>query len=146
MVTRCWTNSWVAGYLWRHEAHVTSLRRVSAGCAIMRPWQAVVIGAVGGLVAVLGIPMFEKLKIDDPVGALSVHGLCGIWVSCDRSVTSFIYWSFTNFALGDVTVISNVFIAKHVLIIDMTCIHSKIAVGWMSYERNARLLDPYWFR
>ena len=37
------------------------------------------IGAVGGVLVVFAIVFFDKLKIDDPVGALSVHGVCGIW-------------------------------------------------------------------
>ena len=40
---------------------------------------AVVIGAVGGLVVVLSIIALDKVKIDDPVGAISVHGVAGIW-------------------------------------------------------------------
>ena len=47
---------------------------------MIRPWEAIVVGATGGLVAVLGTILFDKLKIDDPVGALSVHGCSGIWV------------------------------------------------------------------
>ena len=40
---------------------------------------AIMIGAIGGLLVVLAIPLFDKLKIDDPVGALSVHLVNGIW-------------------------------------------------------------------
>ncbi len=40
---------------------------------------AILIGAVGGVLVVLAVPFFDKLKIDDVVGALSVHLVCGIW-------------------------------------------------------------------
>ncbi len=40
---------------------------------------AILIGAVGGILVVLAVPFFDKLKIDDVVGALSVHLVCGIW-------------------------------------------------------------------
>ncbi|WP_322521460.1 ammonium transporter [Guyparkeria halophila] len=40
---------------------------------------AVIIGAIGGVIVVFSILGFEKIKIDDPVGALSVHGVAGIW-------------------------------------------------------------------
>jgi ammonium transporter, Amt family len=40
---------------------------------------AVLIGAVGGLIVVGSIVMLDKLKLDDPVGAISVHGVAGIW-------------------------------------------------------------------
>ena len=43
------------------------------------PIVATIIGAVGGLLVVVSIVSFDKLRIDDPVGALSVHGIAGIW-------------------------------------------------------------------
>ena len=42
-------------------------------------WQAVVIGAVGGVIVVFAVPLLDKLKIDDVVGAIPVHLLAGIW-------------------------------------------------------------------
>lgn len=46
----------------------------------MRPWEALVIGMIGGCISMVGVWLFNKLKIDDPVGAVTVHGLCGLWV------------------------------------------------------------------
>lgn len=43
------------------------------------PELAAIIGAVGGVLVVLSIIMLDKAKIDDPVGAISAHGTCGIW-------------------------------------------------------------------
>lgn len=43
------------------------------------PIAATLIGAVGGMLVVVSIVMLDKLKIDDPVGAISVHGVVGIW-------------------------------------------------------------------
>ncbi|MDR3163295.1 MAG: ammonium transporter [Helicobacteraceae bacterium] len=42
-------------------------------------WVGALEGAVGGILVVLAVPFFDKLKIDDPVGALSVHLVAGIW-------------------------------------------------------------------
>jgi ammonium transporter, Amt family len=42
-------------------------------------WAPMVVGAIGGALVVVAVPMFDKLRIDDPVGALSVHLVCGIW-------------------------------------------------------------------
>lgn len=42
-------------------------------------WAPIVVGAVGGGLVVAAVPLFDKLRIDDPVGALSVHLVCGIW-------------------------------------------------------------------
>jgi Amt family ammonium transporter len=51
---------------------------ITAGCAAVSNFGAVAIGAICGLVVVLSIAFIdEKLKIDDPVGAISVHGVCG---------------------------------------------------------------------
>jgi Amt family ammonium transporter len=40
---------------------------------------AIIIGAIGGILVVLAVPLFDRLKVDDPVGAISVHGVCGTW-------------------------------------------------------------------
>ena len=52
---------------------------VTAGADVVSPLSAVIIGAIAGVIVVYSILMFDKLKIDDPVGAISVHGVCGIW-------------------------------------------------------------------
>jgi Amt family ammonium transporter len=53
---------------------------VTAPCAFIDAWAAVLIGAFGGLIVVYAVAFVEdKCKIDDPVGAISVHGFCGIW-------------------------------------------------------------------
>jgi Amt family ammonium transporter len=51
---------------------------VTAPCAFIDPWVAAVLGIIGGVVVVEAVFFIErKLKIDDPVGAISVHGVCG---------------------------------------------------------------------
>ncbi|WHH61313.1 ammonium transporter [Petroclostridium sp. X23] len=51
---------------------------ITAGCAAVSMWGALAIGAIAGVVIVYGIEFIDKvLKIDDPVGAVGVHGLCG---------------------------------------------------------------------
>ena len=52
---------------------------ITANCDRVEQWEALVIGGIGGALVVLGIVMLDKLKIDDPVGAWPVHGLCGVW-------------------------------------------------------------------
>ena len=42
-------------------------------------WQAVIIGGVGGAIIVFGVPLLDRLKIDDVVGAIPAHLFCGIW-------------------------------------------------------------------
>ncbi|MFL2549379.1 MAG: ammonium transporter [Gammaproteobacteria bacterium] len=43
------------------------------------PELAAIIGAIGGIIVVLSVIMLDKSKIDDPVGAISAHGTCGVW-------------------------------------------------------------------
>jgi Amt family ammonium transporter len=52
---------------------------ITAGTANVSNLAAIVIGAIAGIIVVFGIVFFDKIKIDDPVGAISVHGLCGVW-------------------------------------------------------------------
>jgi len=52
---------------------------ITAGADVVSPYEALLIGAIGGLLVFYAVPFFDKLKIDDPVGALSVHLVNGIW-------------------------------------------------------------------
>lgn len=52
---------------------------ITAGADQMAMWEAVLIGAVAGVLVYFSVITFDKLKIDDPVGAVSVHLVCGIW-------------------------------------------------------------------
>lgn len=52
---------------------------ITAGCANVSPTSAVMIGAVSGILVVLSVVTIDKMHIDDPVGAISVHGVCGAW-------------------------------------------------------------------
>ena len=51
-----------------------------ASCAVIRPWESILIGGIGALITILGTDLLEMLKIDDPVGATSTHAFAGIWV------------------------------------------------------------------
>jgi Amt family ammonium transporter len=52
---------------------------ITAPCAYVDPWAAVVIGAISGYIVVRGVELLDRLQIDDPVGAFPVHGICGVW-------------------------------------------------------------------
>jgi Amt family ammonium transporter len=58
---------------------IAGLVAITAPCAWVEGWAAIVIGLIGGVIVVLGVDLFDRLRIDDPVGAVSVHGLNGIW-------------------------------------------------------------------
>lgn len=52
---------------------------ITAGCANVSPGSAILIGAIAGVIVVFSVLFFDKIKVDDPVGAVSVHGVCGAW-------------------------------------------------------------------
>jgi Amt family ammonium transporter len=52
---------------------------ITAGCANVTPGSAIIIGLVAGVLVLVSVLFFDKLKIDDPVGAISVHGVNGAW-------------------------------------------------------------------
>jgi Amt family ammonium transporter len=58
---------------------LAGLVAVTAPCAFISPVSAVIIGAVGGVIVVLGVMLLERVKVDDPVSAVPVHLMNGIW-------------------------------------------------------------------
>ena len=58
---------------------LAGLVAITSPCASVSPLSAVVIGATAGIIIVLSVLFFDKIKVDDPVGAISVHGVCGAW-------------------------------------------------------------------
>jgi Amt family ammonium transporter len=102
---------------------LAGLVAITAGPDTPTPLMATIIGAVGGLLVVFSIITMDKFKIDDPVGAISVHGVVGLWgllavplTNSDASftgqlvgaatifvwvfVTSFITWSVIKMVMG----------------------------------------------
>ena len=52
---------------------------ITAPCAFVTGPAALLIGAIAGVMVVEGVILLDRLKLDDPVGAIAVHGMCGIW-------------------------------------------------------------------
>jgi ammonium transporter, Amt family len=52
---------------------------ITAGCAFVGIGSALIIGGIGGAIIVLGVLLLDKVRIDDPVGAIAVHGMGGIF-------------------------------------------------------------------
>ena len=60
------------------NASLAGLVAITAGCDVVDPFGAAIIGVVAGILVILSVEFFDKVvKIDDPVGAISVHGVCG---------------------------------------------------------------------
>ena len=58
---------------------IAALVAITAACAFVAPWAAIVIGFVAGVIVVFGVLLVERIGIDDPVGALAAHGMAGVW-------------------------------------------------------------------
>ncbi len=58
---------------------IAGLVAITAPCAFVEAWVAVVIGLVAGVLVVVSVLFFDRIGVDDPVGAVSVHGVCGVW-------------------------------------------------------------------
>uniref|UniRef100_T1J0P5 Ammonium transporter AmtB-like domain-containing protein n=1 Tax=Strigamia maritima TaxID=126957 RepID=T1J0P5_STRMM len=58
---------------------LAALVSITAGCALYHPWEAIIIGGIGAILALAAIPLVDYMHVDDPVGAVAVHGLGGLW-------------------------------------------------------------------
>jgi ammonium transporter, Amt family len=58
---------------------IAALVAITAACAFVAPWAAILIGFVSGVIVVLGALLVERIGIDDPVGAIAAHGMSGMW-------------------------------------------------------------------
>jgi len=81
---------------------------ITAGADVISISGAIVVGAIAGAIVVFSIVMFDKLKLDDPVGAISVHGVCGIWGTL--AVGLFTEASFLIQLLGTVSILGVTFL------------------------------------
>ena len=58
---------------------IAALVAITAACAFVAPWGAILIGFVAGVIVVFGILLVERIGLDDPVGAIAAHGMSGVW-------------------------------------------------------------------
>jgi Amt family ammonium transporter len=58
---------------------IAALVAITAACAFVAPWAAIVIGLVAGAIVVFGVLAVERIGIDDPIGAIAAHGMAGVW-------------------------------------------------------------------
>ena len=99
---------------------IAGLVAITAGPDIVEHWWAIIIGAIGGIICTAGIKLLEKLKIDDVVGAVPAHLLCGIWGTLAATIAAG-----ANFGvqlIGVVSVAAFVFIVSYIVwwLISMT--------------------------
>ena len=130
---------------------LAGLVAITAPCAYVEPWGAILIGGIAGYVVVRGVELLDKLQIDDPVGAFSVHGLCGVWgtlcvgifgkVSLGLANNGFIYgWNPMQLGIQMVGIVST--IAFIVVVMGIVFKLIDLTVGLrISREEELRGLD-----
>ena len=82
------SKKWDAGFT--TNGFLAGLVAITCPCYWVSPTGACILGFVAGVIVVLGVELLEWLRIDDPIGAVPVHGFCGIWGT----------WSLGLFACG----------------------------------------------
>ncbi|XP_029175974.1 putative ammonium transporter 3 [Nylanderia fulva] len=56
-----------------------ALVAITGGCFLYKAWEAIIVGMIGAFITCIAMPVFDKMHIDDPVGAAATHGVTGIW-------------------------------------------------------------------
>jgi Amt family ammonium transporter len=72
-----WTRKWDVSFT--VNGFLAGLVAITCPCYWVSPAGAIMLGGVAGVVVVAGVELLEWLRIDDPIGAVPVHGMCGIW-------------------------------------------------------------------
>ncbi len=71
------TKKWDLGFT--VNGFLAGLVAITCPCYWVSPTGAIILGGVAGVIVVIGVDLLEWLRIDDPIGAVPVHGFCGIW-------------------------------------------------------------------
>jgi Amt family ammonium transporter len=108
---------------------------ITANCDAVTNISAIIIGVVAGFLVVMGTVLLDKLKIDDPVGAWPVHGLCGIWGGIATGI-------FGGYAIGT-QIIGSVVIAGWAFVTCLALFYVLKAIGILrvSVEEEVEGLD-----
>ena len=91
---------------------------ITAGADDVTPFAAVAIGAIAGLIVVISVLLLDKVKIDDPVGAISVHGVCGVFGTLAPAI--FGTKDFMVQLIGTASVYAFAFVSSLILFIILT--------------------------
>jgi Amt family ammonium transporter len=93
---------------------LAGLVAITCSCAFVEPWSAIIFfGLLPGAVVVLAVLMFDRIGVDDPVGAISVHGVCGslgtVLLGFFHTEKGLLYGGGTSFLTAQVVGVASVF-------------------------------------
>ncbi|MDB4733710.1 ammonium transporter [Planctomicrobium sp.] len=104
---------------------------ITANCDRVEQGEAVIIGAVAGVLVVAAIIALEKLRIDDPVGAFPVHGVCGVWGGIATGI-------FGNIPLDDFPEMTRMgFLIVQIKSTAIICVWAFVTMGIVFYALKA---------
>jgi ammonium transporter, Amt family len=89
---------------------LAGLVSITAAADVVSAMSAMIAGGIGGILVVFSILFFDKIKIDDPVGAISVHGVCGIWGTLAVAVFGGSDFSYMSQIIGIISVYGFAFV------------------------------------
>jgi Amt family ammonium transporter len=108
---------------------------ITANCNIVSNESAILIGAIAGVLVFLGVKLLDKLRIDDPVGAWPVHGLCGVWGGLAAAI--FGPADFTTQLIGSLAIAAWAFVTLFLVFFVL----KKLGALRVSAEEETRGLD-----
>jgi Amt family ammonium transporter len=127
---------------WSLNGALAGLVSVTASCDIITPAEALFIGAVGGAVMYFGVGLLERLQVDDVVGAVPVHGFCGIWgtlaVGIFGAEIGLLHGG--GFAQLGVQITGIISVGAFVLISAGVVFYALKSLGWLRAEPEAEIL------
>ena len=127
---------------WALNGALAGLVAITAPCAFVTPFEAIIIGAIGGIIMYLGVNFLESRGVDDVVGAVSVHGFAGVWgtlaVGLFHGEVGLLHGGGVNQLVTQV--IGIVAVAVFVLIAAAVMFYVLKSIGWLRASREGEIL------
>lgn len=111
---------------------LAGLVSITAGCGTVNQIPAFLIGAIGGVIVVFAVFFFDRIRIDDPVGAISVHGVCGAWGVLSVGLWAHNPDAFVEAVAGDAYSASGLFYGGGINQLAVQAVMLLIIVAWVA--------------
>ena len=127
---------------WALNGALAGLVAITAPCAFVTPFEAIIIGAIGGIVMYLGVNFLESRGVDDVVGAVSVHGFGGVWgtlaVGIFHGELGLLHGGGASQLITQI--IGIVAVAAFALIMGAIIFYILKSIGWLRASREGEIL------